>query len=193
MGTKIQRSFNYKQDMIHSRAVIVRADREQLTWIGLRRPLRVGSKTEFNVGDAAKVHMMGPRIREMRWRGVFRVSVSLAKKRRDGSRLDRRGGDSGGQPPSVEMVTFPLIDHGADLWGQQKQLSIHNDAENECLGMVWNRLANKAGDAGALEAVQAMGDGAETRVINEKEDEILADIDLSRIDPRFFFATWAGA
>ena len=91
------------------------------------------------------------------------------EERRGDIRLDRSGGDSGGQPSSMDMVAFPLIDQGADMWGKQKQLPIHNGAVNECIGEFWTRLANKACDSGVFEAARAMGEGTGNRFTIEKE------------------------
>ena len=74
--------------MIHARAVIVRGDSERLIWLGLRRPVRAGSKTDFKVADAAKLYTMRPRIREMRWQCAFRaigiLTHHLAVERKSG-------------------------------------------------------------------------------------------------------------
>lgn len=61
------------QAMLHARSVIVRADSERLIWLGLRRPLRAGTRTDFKVGDSVKLYMLDPRIREKKWRGISRL------------------------------------------------------------------------------------------------------------------------
>ena len=61
------------QAMMHARAVKVRADSERLLWLGLHRPLRACTRSDFKMGDSVRLYMMGPRIREMRRQGIFRV------------------------------------------------------------------------------------------------------------------------